>query len=81
MGVFAKIIKSYLLLGCLFDIALGIGLIVVGSLIKKTNDDLIPSDSKDIKKYVFIGFLVAGVVTILTGLLGIYAFLKNKKCL
>ncbi|KAL4466500.1 hypothetical protein ABPG72_016641 [Tetrahymena utriculariae] len=82
MGCCECFVKSYLLLACFFDAALGIACIVLSAYASKVDEDLFYNqDYKDYKKYFCIALYVLGGVSIATGILGAYGFIKKIKCL
>ncbi|EAR92231.2 tetraspanin family protein (macronuclear) [Tetrahymena thermophila SB210] len=82
MGCCEGFVKIYLLIGCFFDAALGIACIVLSAYASKVDEDLFYKQNyKDYKKDFCIALYVLGGVTIATGILGAYGFLKKMKCL
>lgn len=82
MGCCDCIIKFYLLIGCLFNVALGVACIILSWESSKIDEDLFPESSqKDYKKDFAIALYVLGGVTIATGFFGAYGFVKKNKCL
>lgn len=82
MGFGEIFVKVYLIAGCFFDIALGIACIVLSSKSQDVDEDLFPEDDqKDYKDKFSLALYILGGVTIATGLLGIYGFVKKNRCL
>jgi len=81
MSKFFNFLRVYLMVGCLFDIALAVGCIIAGVFLSDLDNDLIPVDgAASVKKYVAIGFYVLGGICIVCGVIGMFAFWKKWKC-
>ncbi|EAR89551.2 tetraspanin family protein (macronuclear) [Tetrahymena thermophila SB210] len=81
MSVCLNFLKGYLVLGCIFNIGLGIGAFVAAAYLNNLNQSFLVNGGVSAgKKYGVIGLFALGGVCCLIGLLGIIAFWKRIKC-
>ncbi|KAL4502389.1 hypothetical protein ABPG72_011976 [Tetrahymena utriculariae] len=81
MSVCLNFLKGYLVLGCIFNIGLGIGAFVAAAYLNNLNQSFLVNGGVSAgKKYGVIGLFALGGVCCLIGLLGILAFWKKIKC-
>ncbi len=74
-------LKTFLTIGSLINIAMGVAFIALGEYLR-TVDDIITLDIyTENKIYVFYFFLCSGFLLIVTGLGALYGALKKLKCL
>ncbi|KAL4470293.1 hypothetical protein ABPG74_011904 [Tetrahymena malaccensis] len=81
MSACLNFLKGYLVLGCIFNIGLGIGAFVAGAYLNNLNSTFLVNNGVSAgKKYGVIGLFTLGGICCLIGLLGILAFWKKIKC-